>query len=193
MAKPTKQQKAWVRLEECLSQGQWQRRRGGHSRSTARRAAGKRDRATQALLFLAAEYGITVRDMTEDEAARESRASSGRAFQAAGFFKAPRTIALRYNSFSVLAHEMAHALDHQLGWQGQRSEDKEMVAIAVEYLLCVEVYGFARAAANISYALDWLADLQTLQRNRERIELIYEELQQGLDSKRAEPVAGSAL
>lgn len=193
MAKPTRQQKAWGRLEECLSQGRWGRRRGGHSRSTARRAAVNRDRATQALVSLADDYGITVRTMNEEEVKREHRASSGRSFQAAGFFKAPRTIALRYESFSILAHEMAHALDYQLGWQDQRAEDKEMVAIAVEYLLCVEVYGFARAAANISYALDWLADLQTLQRNRERIELIYEELQRGLDSKRAEPVAGSAL
>jgi len=177
MAKMTRQERAWQNLVRAMN-GEKRKRSGSPRR---RGAKGAKWDGYEALHAVAEGFGCRVLMMTQEEIEREFKDAQGNSFNASGFFQAPRTIKLRAPSFAVLAHELAHALDHQLG--GQSHLALETVAVAVEHLLVVDLYGNARSCATgIAYARRNFGTPATLEASRERIEVIYELIREALDN-----------
>lgn len=165
-AKMTREERGWLYLQQAVSEKKT-RRIGGSRYSRS----GARQRDYQRLLMVAAHFGLKVRSMNETECERLHKDASGREFQASGLFIAPRTIALRFPSYEVLLHELAHALDYQLGWRASSTE-KEAIAVSVEYLVSVCQLGAAYPRPHLAYALHWGVTPESLERNAEQIHVI---------------------
>jgi hypothetical protein len=136
------------------------------------------DRLFNGLLLVCKRYGIRVWLMSaaDREQERTYRDRSG-TYRAAGIFRAPATIKLASKSVRVLAHELAHALDYQLG-QGYRGS--EVIATAVETLVCGAT--MRSYSTNVDYAQrQWGTKLEYAMQ-QDRIQVIYETIMECLSA-----------
>jgi hypothetical protein len=178
MAKRTRTERATEALNTAWTNERDVHRHRGYSRKGLKRQRHEQDRLWNGLLRAANRHGVRVFLMTqtEREADHTYRDGSG-SFQAGGFFRSPSTIKLAYRSVSVLAHELAHALDYQLG-DGYRGS--EVIATSVEVLVCGTATG--SFTTNTAYAKRQLGSAAQYEAEQERIQVIYETIMDALAS-----------
>lgn len=183
-AKMTREERGWSYLQQAINEKKV--RRVGGSRYPRSRA---RQRDYDRLLAVAISLGLTVRPMSEAERLKTYKDASGREFHAGGLFIAPSTIALAWPSYRTLLHELAHAVDFQLGRWHLSPSDTEAIAISVEYLVSVCQLGAAYVHPNLSYALQWQVTPAVLERNAETIQVIRDLILEALDVQAADKVS----
>src|SRR3989344_1022204 len=98
-----------------------------------------------------------------------------RPFTIGGQFCRDNKIKLVSRSFSTLAHELAHAVDHILGGTKTRAEC-ELVAAAAGYFLTCEVFGVISPSFDVRYAKRQGATPQDWQRMEEYAWYVFEEM-----------------
>lgn len=111
---------------------------------------------------------IRVRNLTPDDVQQDIPMPPGTIM--GGLCTGPHEVAVAIPSYSMLAHEGAHALDHRLPgyeWGGLA----ECVAISVEHLLCFDrVEGWQ---PDVMYGRHWGVNQRMIKDNKNRIECVY--------------------
>jgi hypothetical protein len=135
------------------------------------------------------ELGITIRPLSPEEAAVRNFAMP-ESFTVGGLCLDSHEVALALPSFSILAHEGAHALDRQLSSYraGQRTE---CIAISVEHLLCYDL--IEDWEPDIKYARSWKITSRTIERNKDRIEHIYVKMTESIEAARYKNIGDAAV